>query len=151
MFLRLDLKRNQNQHVPEAKIAQTSISLKEPKKITNNIPKSNVQLRKKHSPRIEPVRRPYKEKKYSNSSSEDTRDVSSDESSEGSSDSGKIFVVEAIKKKDIDRHGKVFYKVRWRGYSREHDTWEPEEQLQNAKIAIAEYERNRSRMLGGRK
>ena len=36
---------------------------------------------------------------------------------------------------------KIQYLIRWKGYSAEHDTWEPETNLVNAKEALKEYKR----------
>jgi hypothetical protein len=36
-------------------------------------------------------------------------------------------------------HGKRMFLVRWEGYTREHDSWEPEENLENAQDKIAEF------------
>ena len=38
-------------------------------------------------------------------------------------------------------HGKRRFLVRWEGFTAEHDSWEPEENLENAKGKIAEFEK----------
>ena len=40
-------------------------------------------------------------------------------------------------------HGKVLYLVRWKGYSPDDDTWEPEENLSNAPDAIEQFNEHR--------
>ena len=40
-----------------------------------------------------------------------------------------------------DLRGKVHYQVHWKGYSKEHDSWEPEENLVSCDELIKEYER----------
>ena len=49
------------------------------------------------------------------------------------------YEVEKILNKKLFR-GKTRYLVRWKGYMAEEDTWEKEEDLENAKEAIAEFE-----------
>jgi len=38
------------------------------------------------------------------------------------------------------RYGRIQYRIRWRGFSREDDTWEPKENLQNAADKLQEFE-----------
>jgi hypothetical protein len=38
-----------------------------------------------------------------------------------------------------DGNKKRFYRVRWKGYEEEEDTWEPEDNLENAVDMIADY------------
>lgn len=44
-----------------------------------------------------------------------------------------------------DSRGKRMFLVRWEGFTKEHDSWEPEENLENAKDKIAEYYKSQSR------
>ena len=45
-----------------------------------------------------------------------------------------IFEVEAILKMKRLRNGKKFYRIRWKGFTPEHDTWEPEENIDCKKL-----------------
>lgn len=41
-----------------------------------------------------------------------------------------------------DLRGKIYYQVHWKGYSKEYDSWEPEENLVSCDELIEEYERD---------
>lgn len=55
------------------------------------------------------------------------------------------YIVEEIVDRRINEDGVVEYKVRWKGYSSEDDTWEPAENCQCHEL-IEEFEKNRSRI-----
>ena len=38
------------------------------------------------------------------------------------------------------KNGKTYYKVKWKNYSKEEASWEPEENLRNAPIIVSEFE-----------
>ena len=48
--------------------------------------------------------------------------------------------VESIMAKGLGVEGEILYKVHWRGYGSEDDTWEPATNLSGAKVAIADFE-----------
>ena len=50
------------------------------------------------------------------------------------------YEVEAVCRKGRDREGRTQYLIKWRGYSHEQNTWEPEENLGNARDAIDDFE-----------
>jgi hypothetical protein len=53
--------------------------------------------------------------------------------------------VESILNHQVIKKGKnkgVYYLIRWAGYSKEFDTWEPEENLTNCEEAIQEYKKD---------
>lgn len=49
--------------------------------------------------------------------------------------------MEKILQHRTTRGGKVEYLVRWKGYGRDDDTWEPESNLRNAKQVLSEYKK----------
>jgi hypothetical protein len=51
------------------------------------------------------------------------------------------YEIEKITDKRIKLNGKVEYKIKWLGYSDTESSWEPADQLYNAKEAIEEYEK----------
>lgn len=58
-----------------------------------------------------------------------------------SADADDVFEVEQILDEKTEE-GNVLYKVRWKGYASEDDTWEPEVHLQDCKEVLLEF-RNR--------
>ena len=61
-----------------------------------------------------------------------------------------LFQVEELIGRKSDS-GQVFYRVKWSGYSSQHNSWEPEENLSNCKDLIEEYmekETNKVRLYG---
>ncbi|XP_054557288.1 M-phase phosphoprotein 8 isoform X2 [Talpa occidentalis] len=50
-----------------------------------------------------------------------------------------VFEVEKILDMKTDAHGKILYKVRWKGYSADDDTWEPEVHLEDCKEVLLEF------------
>jgi hypothetical protein len=65
------------------------------------------------------------------------------ESSESSSDSDNDgeFEVEAILGRKVNREGKVFYRIKWKGFDLRYATWEPEDNVSNAPKLIETYEK----------
>ncbi|KAK2082042.1 Testis-specific chromodomain protein Y 1 [Saguinus oedipus] len=59
------------------------------------------------------------------------------------------FEVEAIIDKRQHQNGKTEYLVRWKGYDKEDDTWEPEQNLTNCEKCI--YDFNRQQMVKQKK
>ena len=51
------------------------------------------------------------------------------------------YEIEKITDKRIKLNGKIEYKIKWLGYSDKESSWEPADQLYNAKEAIEEYEK----------
>ena len=51
------------------------------------------------------------------------------------------FEVEAIIDKRQNRKGKTEYLVRWKGYDKQDDTWEPEQNLTNCGECICDFNR----------
>ena len=51
------------------------------------------------------------------------------------------YEIEKITDKRINLNGKIEYKIKWLGYSDTESSWEPADQLYNAKEAIEEYEK----------
>lgn len=52
-----------------------------------------------------------------------------------------FYIVERLRKKRILADGRVQYKVRWMGFSRDDDTWEDEEELlKNSNLMVHEFE-----------
>jgi len=62
-----------------------------------------------------------------------------EEKKEESEEEDEEFEVELIFDKMIKK-GTVYYKVKWKNYSMEDATWEPEANLDNAPLKIREYE-----------
>lgn len=50
-------------------------------------------------------------------------------------------VEEVLQRRQIPRTNRYEYLVRWKGYSRDEDTWEPKENLKNARKLINEYKK----------
>eukprot|EP01048_Picozoa_sp_COSAG05_P007469 COSAG05_NODE_528_length_8915_cov_26.504651_3_plen_487_part_00 len=60
----------------------------------------------------------------------------------GQSEEGvEVYEVEDILAKGVRADGVLLYRVRWRGYGPEQDTWEPAANLHSAKATIDEFER----------
>jgi transposase len=58
---------------------------------------------------------------------------------------GLVYEVEGIVDDQKEKNGKVFYRIRWKGYPPAQDTWEVAKNLQFAKEAIREYNKRRKR------
>ena len=56
-------------------------------------------------------------------------------------DNDKIYEVEGIVNSNTDDNGNVLYRVRWKGFPPNKDTWEPESHLRFAPIALQEYKK----------
>ncbi|XP_044297712.1 M-phase phosphoprotein 8 isoform X4 [Varanus komodoensis] len=58
---------------------------------------------------------------------------------ESEEDEDDVYEVEKILDVKTDEDGKIVYKVRWKGYSPEDDTWEPEEHLEDCREVLLEF------------
>jgi hypothetical protein len=56
-------------------------------------------------------------------------------------DNDVVYEVEGIVSSYTDDDGNVLYRVRWKGYPPNQDTWEPESHLRFAPIALQEYKK----------
>ena len=52
---------------------------------------------------------------------------------------GQEFEVEAILSHRIGRRNKIEFLIRWKGFDISDDTWEPESNLENCPLLLAEY------------
>uniref|UniRef100_A0A0E9RM63 Chromo domain-containing protein n=1 Tax=Anguilla anguilla TaxID=7936 RepID=A0A0E9RM63_ANGAN len=60
----------------------------------------------------------------------------------------RVFAAESIIKRRI-RRGRMEYLVKWKGWSQKYSTWEPEENILDARLFAAFEERERERELFG--
>ncbi|XP_062983113.1 M-phase phosphoprotein 8 isoform X2 [Elgaria multicarinata webbii] len=58
---------------------------------------------------------------------------------ESEEDEDDVYEVERILDVKTDEDGKIVYKVRWKGYSPDDDTWEPEEHLEDCREVLLEF------------
>nr|6V41_AAA Chain AAA, Testis-specific chromodomain protein Y 1 [Homo sapiens] len=54
------------------------------------------------------------------------------------------FEVEAIVDKRQDKNGNTQYLVRWKGYDKQDDTWEPEQHLMNCEKCVHDFNRRQT-------
>lgn len=67
-------------------------------------------------------------------------------------DTGEEYEVDFIIDSKFSNRSKSWqYKIRWRGYGPEHDSWEPESNLAHAAAAIAEWKAKRGTQRRGRR
>jgi len=72
---------------------------------------------------------------------EESGDVADDDDSPaGEEGGGERFPVEKIVEEMLAEDGKVWYKIRWEGYTPEGDTWEPYKNIKDCTDIIASWE-----------
>jgi len=116
---------------------RTSLTKKRGKVSTKEVPRTPTRGEKKANSRTNALLNSSSDKKK-------TKQPPTPESSESSSDSDNDgeFEVEAILGRKVNREGKVFYRIKWKGFDLRYATWEPEENVSNAPKLIENYEKS---------